>query len=54
MQDIFNLNVTIFQSNCGKGLHFSAFHYIFSNYFKVVCYDKMCISNIKFEMYDKM
>ena len=24
---VFNPNVTIFQSNCVEGLHFSAFHY---------------------------
>ena len=27
---VFNPNVPIFQSNCIKGLHFSAFHYYFS------------------------
>ena len=26
-KDVFNPNVTTFQSNCAKGLHFSAFHY---------------------------
>ena len=26
MQDVFNPNVTTFQSNCAEGLHFSAFH----------------------------
>ena len=25
-KDVFNPNVTIFQSNCAEGLHFSAFH----------------------------
>ena len=25
---VFNPNVTIFQSNCAEGLHFSAFHYL--------------------------
>ena len=24
---VFNPNVTIFQSNCAEGLHFSAFHF---------------------------
>ena len=26
-KDVFNPNVTTFQSNCAEGLHFSAFHY---------------------------
>ena len=25
-KDVFNPNVTTFQSNCAEGLHFSAFH----------------------------
>ena len=25
--DVFNPNITTFQSNCAEGLHFSAFHY---------------------------
>ena len=28
-KDVFNPNVTTFQSNCAKGLHFSAFHYYY-------------------------
>ena len=27
-KDVFNPNVTTFQSNCAEGLHFSAFHYM--------------------------
>ena len=26
-KDVFNPNVTAFQSNCAEGLHFSAFHF---------------------------
>ena len=27
-KDVFNPNVTTFQSNCAEGLHFSAFHFL--------------------------
>ena len=27
-KDVFNLNVTTFQSNCAEDLHFSVFHFI--------------------------
>ena len=27
-KDVFNTNVTAFQSNCAEGLHFSAFHFV--------------------------
>ena len=29
-KDVFNPNVTAFQSNCAEGLHFSAFHYVYN------------------------
>ena len=30
-KDVFNPNVTTFQSNCAEGLHFSTFHYLSFN-----------------------
>ena len=55
-KDVFNPNVTAFQSNCAEGLHFSAFHYTCSsfvlrhNYYIEGCftdeyvgYNKLCI-----------
>ena len=33
-EDVFNPNVTTFQSNCAEGLHFSAFHYYIKHFLK--------------------
>ena len=35
-KDVFNPNVTAFQSNCAEGLHFSAFHYYFLSCLKII------------------
>ena len=47
-KDVFNPNVTAFQSNCAEGLHFSAFHNFINNHFYNNTNYKFMHENIKF------
>ena len=44
-KDVFNPNVTTFQSNCAEGLHFSAFHCTCT----ATCYSLFTFSWLRFE-----